>query len=211
MGGTISVTSHKQEGKPVHSHHTLPAGNRRMRSRNGTETSESPKRVPGTGGGRRSFCGQADGSMILDDIGATKRGGWTPVSAPFRKWKTPSGRHWMFDIAMIDWKMPGMDGIETARRIRRLVGPDTMIIMITAYDWRGIEEEARGGRNRLLHRQTVIPFDNLRYTFKTRQKGGRGTSHTRNADSGICTGGGPDPPLSKTMSSIRRSQRRFWR
>lgn len=49
----------------------------------------------------------------------------------------------MYDIAMIDWKMPGIDGIETARRIRRLVGPDTMIIMITAYDWSGIEKEAR--------------------------------------------------------------------
>ena len=49
----------------------------------------------------------------------------------------------MFDIAMIDWKMPGIDGIETARRIRRLVGPDTMIIMITAYSWSDIEDEAR--------------------------------------------------------------------
>ena len=49
----------------------------------------------------------------------------------------------MFDIAMIDWKMPGIDGIETARRIRRLVGPDTMIIMMTAYEWSGIENEAR--------------------------------------------------------------------
>ena len=49
----------------------------------------------------------------------------------------------MFDIAMIDWKMPGIDGIETARRIRNLVGGDTMIIMITAYDWSGIEAEAR--------------------------------------------------------------------
>ena len=44
---------------------------------------------------------------------------------------------------MIDWKMPGIDGIETARRIRRLVGADTMIIMITAYSWSDIEEEAR--------------------------------------------------------------------
>lgn len=48
-----------------------------------------------------------------------------------------------YDIAMIDWKMPGIDGVETARRIRRLVGPDTTIIMISAYDWSGIEEEAR--------------------------------------------------------------------
>ena len=49
----------------------------------------------------------------------------------------------LFDIAMIDWKMPGIDGIETARRIRGLLGPETMIIMISAYDWSEIETEAR--------------------------------------------------------------------
>lgn len=48
-----------------------------------------------------------------------------------------------YDIAMIDWKMPDMDGVETARRIRAMVGPDTTIIMISAYDWSRIEDEAR--------------------------------------------------------------------
>lgn len=48
-----------------------------------------------------------------------------------------------YHIAMIDWKMPDMDGVETARRIRALVGPDTTIIMISAYDWSRIEDEAR--------------------------------------------------------------------
>ena len=48
-----------------------------------------------------------------------------------------------FDIAMIDWRMPDMDGVETTRAIRRLVGPETTIIIISAYDWSGIEEEAR--------------------------------------------------------------------
>ena len=51
------------------------------------------------------------------------------------------GRH--YDIAMIDWKMPDMDGIETTRRIRTIVGPETTIIVISAYDWRSIEDEAR--------------------------------------------------------------------
>ena len=44
---------------------------------------------------------------------------------------------------MIDWRMPDMDGIETTRRIRQIVGPETTIIIISAYDWSGIENEAR--------------------------------------------------------------------
>ncbi|WP_455599264.1 response regulator [Cloacibacillus sp.] len=48
-----------------------------------------------------------------------------------------------FDVCFIDWQMPEMDGIETTRNIRRIVGPDTLIIIITAYDWSCIEQEAR--------------------------------------------------------------------
>lgn len=50
---------------------------------------------------------------------------------------------WSFDVAMIDWRMPEMDGIETTRRIRGITGPGTMIIIISAYDWSSIETEAR--------------------------------------------------------------------
>lgn len=48
-----------------------------------------------------------------------------------------------FDVCFIDWKMPEMDGVETARNIRKVVGPDTPIIIISAYDWSDIEDEAR--------------------------------------------------------------------
>lgn len=48
-----------------------------------------------------------------------------------------------FDVCFIDWKMPNMDGVETTRRIREEVGPDTPIIIISAYDWSDIEDEAR--------------------------------------------------------------------
>ncbi len=48
-----------------------------------------------------------------------------------------------FDTIFIDWKMPDMDGIETTRQIRRIVGPDVSIIIMTAYDWSHIETEAR--------------------------------------------------------------------
>ena len=48
-----------------------------------------------------------------------------------------------YEVCLIDWKMPGMDGAETARNIRGVVGDDVLIIIISAYDWGPIEEEAR--------------------------------------------------------------------
>ena len=80
-------------------------------------------------------------SILLNDIGASSV--WVDsgekavglVQDALRQ-----GR--VYDIAMIDWRMPGMDGIETSRRIRELVGPDTTII-ISAYDWSSIQEQAK--------------------------------------------------------------------
>lgn len=48
-----------------------------------------------------------------------------------------------FTVYVIDWLMPDMNGIETARRIRRVVGSEAPIIILTAYDWKDIEDEAR--------------------------------------------------------------------
>jgi len=44
---------------------------------------------------------------------------------------------------IIDWQMPETSGIETARRIRNVVGDEVPIIILTAYDWADIEGEAR--------------------------------------------------------------------
>ncbi len=44
---------------------------------------------------------------------------------------------------IIDWQMPEMSGVETARKIRHAVGDEASIIFLTAYDWSDIEEEAR--------------------------------------------------------------------
>ncbi len=48
-----------------------------------------------------------------------------------------------YHLVLLDWQMPGIDGIETARRIREQVGEEVPILLITAYDWSEIEEEAR--------------------------------------------------------------------
>ena len=44
---------------------------------------------------------------------------------------------------IIDWQMPETSGIETARRIRSAVGDESPIIILTAYDWSDIEEDAK--------------------------------------------------------------------
>ena len=44
---------------------------------------------------------------------------------------------------IIDWLMPDLNGVEVVRRIRSVIGDDTPIIILTAYDWTEIEEEAR--------------------------------------------------------------------
>ncbi len=54
-----------------------------------------------------------------------------------------NGRMADYDLLLIDWKMPGMDGVETTRRIREIVGNDTPIIILTAYNWDDVEDEAR--------------------------------------------------------------------
>ena len=48
-----------------------------------------------------------------------------------------------FEVYIIDWLMPDMNGIETARQIRKVVGEDAPIIILSAYDWGDIEDEAR--------------------------------------------------------------------
>lgn len=48
-----------------------------------------------------------------------------------------------YSVYLIDWMMPDLNGIETVRRIRRVIGNSKPIIILTAYDWTDIEEEAK--------------------------------------------------------------------
>ena len=48
-----------------------------------------------------------------------------------------------YHIILLDWKLPGIDGIETARRIRHTLGSEVPILLISAYDWSEIEEKAK--------------------------------------------------------------------
>ncbi len=48
-----------------------------------------------------------------------------------------------YHLILVDWKMPEMDGVETTRRIREVVGDETPIIILTSYHWDDVAEEAR--------------------------------------------------------------------
>ena len=48
-----------------------------------------------------------------------------------------------YSIVILDWKMPDIDGIETIRRIRTEVNSSIPILLISAYDWSDIEDQAK--------------------------------------------------------------------
>ena len=48
-----------------------------------------------------------------------------------------------YDLILIDWRMPEMDGIETTRQIRAIAGESTPIIILTSFNWDEIADEAK--------------------------------------------------------------------
>ncbi len=48
-----------------------------------------------------------------------------------------------YNLILMDWKMPDFDGIEATRRVREIVGGDTSVIILTAYNWDDIACEAK--------------------------------------------------------------------
>ena len=49
----------------------------------------------------------------------------------------------LYDVIILDWKMPGISGLELTKEIRKIVGKDVSIILVSAYDWTQIEENAK--------------------------------------------------------------------
>lgn len=83
-----------------------------------------------------SCCG------MLNDLGMKAEGVSTGMEAVEQVVLHHQQRRDYF-ACIIDWRMPDMDGIATTRAIRKTVGKDVPIIIISAYDWSDIEQEAR--------------------------------------------------------------------
>ena len=48
-----------------------------------------------------------------------------------------------FHLILVDWRMPEMDGIETTRQIRAIVGNEIPVIILTSYNWDDVADEAK--------------------------------------------------------------------
>lgn len=62
-----------------------------------------------------------------------------------------------YSLILLAWKLPEMDGIETAKRIRGQVGNQIPILVLTEYDWSEVEEDAKqAGINAFLQKPFFI-------------------------------------------------------
>ncbi len=79
--------------------------------------------------------------LILEDFGIaadTVLNGWDAIEMI----KLNHARHEDYNLLLVDLRMPELDGIEVTRRIRDIIGDESAIIILTAYSWEEVTEEA---------------------------------------------------------------------
>ena len=78
----------------------------------------------------------------LESLGVTAEKAEDSVTAlEMIRQRQESGRQ--YGVVILDWKMPGMDGVEAVRRIRSEIDENVPILLISAYDWSDIEDAAK--------------------------------------------------------------------
>ena len=137
MGGTISVES--KEGKGTEYTVSIPF--------KVLSTSAKYEVVPQLQGVRVLVADDDSNTAIsvsrmVQEIGMRSEWALSGKEAVLRT-KVAVEQNDEFGAYIIDWMMPDLNGIETVRRIRKLIGESKPIIILTAYDWSDIEQEAR--------------------------------------------------------------------
>lgn len=146
MGGTISVKSELNKGSEFIVELEFDVSAKAETSLQKQPALESLKVL--VADDDRDSCIHA--SLLLEKLGI--RSDWVLTGEDCNEKIRLSHRNGEdYDVCLVDWKMPDIDGVEVTRRIRELTGQDTTIIIITAYDWSIIEESARqAGANAFL-------------------------------------------------------------
>ena len=79
--------------------------------------------------------------LVLEKVGIASEIATSGMEA-IEKVKLRHVRREAYNLILVDWKMPEMDGIETTHQIREIVGNESAIIILTAYKWDDILDEA---------------------------------------------------------------------
>ena len=80
--------------------------------------------------------------VVLEEVGVhvdTALSG----SESLEKVRLHHARHDSYDLLLMDLHMPGQDGIETTRKVRQLIGHESAVIILTAYSWDNVLDEAK--------------------------------------------------------------------
>ena len=81
--------------------------------------------------------------LVLETVGVSAQTAESGAQA-VEMVRVQHARRELFDLILVDWKMPEMDGVETTRQIRSIVGDESAIIILTAYNWDEVLDEAVG-------------------------------------------------------------------
>lgn len=79
--------------------------------------------------------------MVLDNMGFDAESTLSGAEA-VEMVKLRHARQEPYDLIVVDWKMPDMDGVEVTRKIREVTGDESAIIILTAYNWEDVLDEA---------------------------------------------------------------------
>ncbi len=80
-------------------------------------------------------------SIVLEEVGIASEYCLSGAEA-LELIKLGHARRQEYNLILVDLKMPEQDGVEVTRRIRELIGDETAIVILTAYSWSDVEEEA---------------------------------------------------------------------
>ena len=79
--------------------------------------------------------------MVMEEVGI-RTDSCTSGQEALRKIEVQHAKHKPYNVILLDWNMPGMNGSEAASEIRRLFKDECAIVAMTAYSWEDIQEEA---------------------------------------------------------------------